>query len=229
MPPKADKFASQADLAEMFRLWRANFLDALERRDHGRCQALLNQLQRHSEPWLQHAHQHYMAVLLMERHRYDAAEKLLRALLSEPLSQEQRPRSLMELAILFDEQGEWAEADRCYSEAAAAYAAASNPLGIAKVDNNWAISLCFRFEQGSVQPMGQPPLLPRTRTSRRGARWHKPQAPLANGNMPSRGTALARYLPSNAISLRRRPLSARTSTSVSPKNKITRVATRTPI
>ena len=128
--------------------WRERILIAVDEHQLDECEQLLAQLQESPFGAHQHAHQHYHALLLMERHLYDRAELMLRRLLEQELTPEQRPRTLMELANLLDELGEWQESERIYRQAEAAYKAVDNTLGLSKVYNNLAISLCYQVEQG---------------------------------------------------------------------------------
>lgn len=149
-------------------LFRKHFLPALDRRDFVACEALLEVLAAAPDPTLGQAARHYQAVVLLEQHRYDQAEAILRDLLAEELTPLQRARSLMELGPVLDEQGHWdqaahdsalqaalptepapvSEAELWYHRALAAYQAAGDPLGQARVYNNLGISLCFQVEQG---------------------------------------------------------------------------------
>jgi CHAT domain-containing protein/tetratricopeptide (TPR) repeat protein len=138
-------FSQPASFAE----WRRQFLRALDEHEHATCDTLLALLAQSPQAAHRQAHTHYRAVLHGERHQYDRAEPLLRSLLQEELTPEQRPRTLLELAILLDELGEWHESEQMYRAAAEAYRAVGNTLGRAKVYNNLAISLCYQAEQES--------------------------------------------------------------------------------
>lgn len=138
------------DHAGGFAAFRNFFFAALDTRRFTECEAALALLSNATDGALQQAAQHYRAVLLSEQRQFDQAEQILRALLEEVLTHQQRARTLLELANQLDELGQWAAAQPLFKEALAYYARLRDHSGQAKVYNNLAISLCFQVEQGVI-------------------------------------------------------------------------------
>jgi len=135
-----------------FQEFRQCFFAALERRQLDRCQALLDVLKTIPSPYLQRDYRYHQAVLYSELRQMDRAEQILRNLLADDLAPEQRARVLLALAIQFDEQGLWSDAETYYQAALTAYAATGDELGRAKTYNNLGISISFQVELGASQP-----------------------------------------------------------------------------
>src|SRR4051812_4957273 len=85
------------------------YFAALDAHRYSDCETLLTLLASSSELYLQHAGRHYRAIMYFEQHLFDKAESLLLGLLAEELTPVQRARSLLELALVVDEQGRWTE------------------------------------------------------------------------------------------------------------------------
>ena len=139
-----------------FDYFRTLYFDALDKCQFDDCQMLLDVLAQAPPLQLQQASRHYRAVVLLEQHRYDQAEVMLRELLAEELSPVQKARSLLELATALDEQGQWPEAQYGYHEALQAYEQVDNVssrvVGQLKAYNNLGISICFQIEQEASDP-----------------------------------------------------------------------------
>ncbi|MFN8496035.1 MAG: CHAT domain-containing tetratricopeptide repeat protein [Caldilineaceae bacterium] len=123
-------------------------LDYLDARQFSDYERLLEIAAEFPESALQHVRRHYHAVLLAEKHQFDQAEIMLRQLLNEPLSPQQRARTAMELAIQLDDLGQWDEANEHYQTALAGYRASANQLGLARAYNNLGIMFTSQVEQG---------------------------------------------------------------------------------
>lgn len=132
--------------------FRNLFFTALDARDWQACEATLQVLAAAPALPLQQAAQHYRAILLSEQRQFDQAETILRALLEQALSDQQRARTLLELANQLDELGQWQAAARPFTDALKLYERLNDDAGRMKVYNNLGISLCFQFEQGVADP-----------------------------------------------------------------------------
>jgi len=136
------------DQAQGLAAFRTRFFAALDARDWPACEAALQVLAEAPAQPLQQAAQHYRAILLSEQRQFDQAESILRALLEQELSDQQRARTLLELANQLDELGQWQAAAQPFAEALALYERLHDDAGRMKVYNNLGISLCFQVEQG---------------------------------------------------------------------------------
>jgi len=132
-------------------LLREHFFDRLELRRFADCRALLAILAAQPSLRFQQTAQRYHGTLLYyEGRQLDQAERIFHTLLEQlPSASPERARTLLNLAILLDEQGEWADAERMYQDALQAYQADQNTLGSAKVYNNLGISICYQVEQSN--------------------------------------------------------------------------------
>ncbi|MCB0129444.1 MAG: tetratricopeptide repeat protein, partial [Caldilineaceae bacterium] len=128
--------------------FREQFLEALDHRDLNTCEFLLASIEGISSAPVQHMKSHFQALLFAELRQFDRAESMLRELLEENLSADQKPRTLMELANQLDEQGAGPEAEHYLREALAAFERIGDRRGQAWVLNNHAISITFQIEQG---------------------------------------------------------------------------------
>lgn len=140
----------------IYQTFRTAFLDALGRRQLEKCLALLADLAQQPALFLQHEHRYHAAILHLEQQQIDEAEKLLTALITQPLTTAQIAKVRLALAILHDEQGQWGHAEALYHQALASYKkivdARERDLGIAKCYNNLGISISFQIEQGTPKP-----------------------------------------------------------------------------
>ncbi|MCB0167528.1 MAG: CHAT domain-containing protein [Anaerolineae bacterium] len=137
-----------ADEATGFQQFRHLFFEALERRQFEACRTLVEVLCAAPSVTLQRDCRYHQAVLLSEQRLFDQAEVILRRLLADDLSPQQRARTLLELAIQLDEQGQWSEAEHFYRQALAAYQANQDLSGQARTYNNLGVSICFQVECG---------------------------------------------------------------------------------
>ncbi len=152
--------ASLAELADRlvtaeevgFQHFRHLFFEGLERRRLADCQALLAVLCAVPSPRIQRDCLYHRAVLHFELRQFDQAEVILRRLLVDDLTPAQRARTLLELAIQLDLQGQWPEAEHFYREALTAYEANRDKSGQARTYNNLGVSIRFQVEQGASPP-----------------------------------------------------------------------------
>ena len=132
-----------------FSYFRKHFFEALEQYQFEECRNLLAVLGESHSVTMQQASQHYTGILLFDEQRQlDRAETIFRNLLRQELSPIQSARTLLALAILLDEQGQWSEAEQLYHQALDIYKRISNELGQARTYNNLGILLTFQVEQG---------------------------------------------------------------------------------
>ncbi len=141
-----------ADEEAGFQHFRQLFFEALERRRLADCRALLAVLCADRSPRLQRDCLYHQAVLYFELRQFDQAEVILSRLLADDLSPVQRARTLLELAIQLDLQGQWLEAEHFYQEALTAYEATGDKSGKARTYNNLGVSIRFQVEQGNSDP-----------------------------------------------------------------------------
>jgi len=141
-----------ADEETGFQRFRHLFFEALERRRLAECRALLAVLCAAPSPHLQRDCLYHQAVLYFELRQFDQAEVILRRLLVDDLSPAQRARTLLELAIQLDLQGQWPEAEHFYHEALTAYEANGDQSGKARTYNNLGVSIRLQVEQSESAP-----------------------------------------------------------------------------
>jgi CHAT domain-containing protein len=135
-----------------FQEFRRLFFEALERRRLAECRALLDILCAATSLPLQRECLYHQAILHFELRQYDQAEVILRGLLADDLSPVQRARTLLELAIHLDMQGQWPEAEHFYGAALAAYQANQDEAGQAKTYNNLGDSIRYQVEHAESEP-----------------------------------------------------------------------------
>lgn len=135
-----------------FQEFRRLFFEALERRRLAECRALLDILCTATSLPLQRDCLYHQAVLHFELRQYDQAEVILRGLLADDLSPAQRARTLLELALHLDWQGQWAEAEHFYMAALVAYQANQDEIGQAKTYNNLGGSIRYQVEHAESEP-----------------------------------------------------------------------------
>ncbi|MFN8456669.1 MAG: CHAT domain-containing tetratricopeptide repeat protein [Anaerolineae bacterium] len=141
-----------ANEASGFEEFRRLFFEALERRRLAECRTLLDILCAANSLSLQRDCLYHQAVLHFELRQYDQAEVILRGLLADDLSPAQRARTLLELAIHLDMQGQWVEAEQFYGAALAAYQANQDEAGQAKTYNNLGDSIRYQVEHAESEP-----------------------------------------------------------------------------
>lgn len=158
-PERANQlFATlRTDLDSGVQQLRSLFFTMLSTRQLNDCENLLELLLNESSIRIQKEIGYLKAILLFEQRNFTEAERIVQELLSAPdeLSDELHARLYRTSALLSNEQGRMAEAQRYLEESSTRFANLGDQLEVAKNYNNLGVLICDRVRYDPALPQVQ--------------------------------------------------------------------------